>query len=1451
MKNSENLMTPTSEKKAPRAGSKAHLESLKTHLDEILEWETKIKAAQGKEEQVLRKAFKDKYNTTFNVKLMEKLTGESRSLEIKEQKKEQPEEIIEMKAAKMNEMVAADIKKEETAAIEKDLKKNPEFNREANQIDAERKEVVQESVSQVKDLVNGGASDKKIEKINTKALINQVNSFENLLTTIKDHNLSIQGSSELFTPEMLQDVIIKIKSREFPLSAATNRDGFRAKIAELLQSDSNIDDLKIILKDVESKLLSESHVIGASTDHPLDERQDQRLKWKERLGQSIYQIEENKKRSQETSAKKEQTEEELRQEILATKEQVMADIEKDKQAEFKAAELEAKEALAEDMIFQNDKETKNSPEEPKSEMSQEKEAERYSSQVVESFKKLSLSPDDLETVPGLVDLPETAQMMIAKSLQAMAFEGTKNKVAQEEAKKMQNKGFFGRMGQGIVNSFKSKSRHREALIEQRTGGLEKHGAHLVSMVDWAKTFIPSESVNEKGEKQIDFISLPPNFKPNNEEGKVFDDFNKVAMALASLPKHNLVKFDSVPKDSPEYEKAKEYYDLRTLYKRGQAEIREMLAYKTMHGKEVARQLFNADAKLNMMQFLAADPNLEKEWTEMLKKEPWYKNLYKTAGKYISANSKFFAGGFVARQGVSMTFASTFGIATGVVAIPLVAAAIGAWRGKERANKYLKKQDKFVDKKSLSDHPLLTNRRKALQELQSILPLYNELEDESLKNKSGRMSYEEWSNIASPEDLNKYQQAKAKFDKLDLKWQRTENKNVDKKTLKSENLVKKIEDLINKYNQVATTADRDSIAGAIQRRLDFSKRLADDGLVNFGSIEERNERMKDFYSILNETQLGLFYFDYDNLDLSYEVASKEAGTPPEIIKVQERAEDLIEYFEYKVGEKLDKKRKDFVIRSMIKGAVLGATFASAGSAAYGGINSLIQNSAEGVAAGASAAAAAAEETISNTDGLTSSASEEALNVSESAPVIVNNDIPVEVPPPAPEPIVSEESIAPVAESGPSSWSDVVSNESLKPGQHDSVWRSTREIFLNNAESLGYEGDEEGLAKWAEIQTNRALANSGEIADKVFEGNQIILEKVDDVFVVSVEQGDGLEPGQLPEEITRVESISKIESRPITQVTEGASSIVSGDASAKVIENVINNAKSLEVSPTAINKWLATVGEKFSLVASEMVYQGDNIVKTIIGGQEIFIDPIKDQYYFFNDVGDELSGFLVNDQGEVVNNVKEFLAEKFALVPIDNLGEEASEGVNQFVNQSEGLWSGEEITEGTEAEDVWSGADTGEEAPQPDSVEDIVGSNESPEEIASNDAETLAPSAVDNDLGDNVKSWDDLSPLEQKSEIMEFLDTNKGLKFRLDSNNIGMMLSANSHLPIGELAKEALKSFSEFTGIENLVENISDKEIQELNKIIENISNNGYTQPLHSRKLAGFAAKLMFNRGDLSL
>lgn len=210
-----------------------------------------------------------------------------------------------------------------------------------------------------------------------------------------------------------------------------------------------------------------------------------------------------------------------------------------------------------------------------------------------------------------------------------------------------------------------------------------------------------------------------------------------------------------------------------------------------------------------------------------------------------------------------------------------------------------------------------------------------------------------------------------------------------------------------------------------------------------------------------------------------------------------------------------------------------------------------------------------------------------------------------------------------------WSDEISNEGLRAGSADSVWRSTREIFRTHAQEMGYQGDLQdanALNHWSALQTNRTLADSGDIADKVFEGNQVILEKSGDAFIVRVDAGSGAEPGVLPDKLD-----------------------LGTESADQNVDNVVTVDSSTDASSTGMNEvWADKMGARFGLSPEEVNYVDAQTISTEINGHEVLIDTQNSTYSYFNDNADEVSGLLINDQGAAVNDIQDFLGDRFAPV-----------------------------------------------------------------------------------------------------------------------------------------------------------------------------------------------------------
>jgi|GEM_PF-1363738 len=155
-----------------------------------------------------------------------------------------------------------------------------------------------------------------------------------------------------------------------------------------------------------------------------------------------------------------------------------------------------------------------------------------------------------------------------------------------------------------------------------------------------------------------------------------------------------------------------------------------------------------------------------------------------------------------------------------------------------------------------------------------------------------------------------------------------------------------------------------------------------------------------------------------------------------------------------------------------------------------------------------------------------------------------------------------------------FTDEISNVGLKVGQTDSVWRSTEQIFNDHAKELGYQGDlnnPDELHQWAEVQTAKAINNTSDLDDKVFEGNKVVLEKdADGNYSVRVEEGSGYKPGSLETGDQETESNYKTEETKIDseEIKTGSDNLASDDftpTNRAGIAQEFSNIKRSELSP----------------------------------------------------------------------------------------------------------------------------------------------------------------------------------------------------------------------------------------------------------------------------------------------
>lgn len=1118
-----------------------------------------------------------------------------------------------------------------------------EANWDEQDEEALRKEILGTRDAVLADIDAGYEAEMRAHNLGLKEKISQADSFDSLFNIIKESG-GIQGSKEFFSPEMLSNVLASIRSGEASLSAATSALGFRETVERILLSENQIMESEVLkcksLEDFISLLnkFPELAVLGGdikSTNEYLSYFSGE-VEFTEKLYMDDnFRNKEQLKGALNFITRRHGLRDGVAQYII-----------KKNGFHFKDDPAKKNREEVNDSANSN-LENPNGLKEGKSE-NQERD-KKIIPEALEYFYSLGLDNKDLLSIPGLTELNGVSQLLIAKSLKSVALEkANRNVVKQRADASAAAKGFWGKLGTGIANTFTAGRKKKAAILEQTHGGLAEHKVELTRLVDWAQSFDLKEVEVEEGKFRADFTGHIDLENLNEEQAALVKEMNENANWLASCAKeYRLFTYAPESKGSKAHQ---EYYRAKQAYDDSRKQISALLSNDLSWSEaSVLRAINKMDANVNMVQFMSANPDLEKDWQDMLK------NKSILAKAFAKDNWKFLASGYAGRMAL--------GSVLGFVAIPAVAMAVGAWRGRDRGRQALRGADKDLDKKDLpGDSPLLAERKAVLKSIQELVPAEYSL------------NREEWlNNIADSEQKFLYLNLIAKFNNLDERWRKEEEKkqgihdrynkkeykagkNVERKVLSAETLMSKLQDLIDKVQQ-AEGEKRRELLFQLSRRVDFSKDLADRGLVNFGSMEERSVRMLDFYQLLSQGQI----LQLDKTAYFASVSERELDSIyqdnniKELSELNERAEDLLNSLEYFAEMQLDKNRHSFMKKKIVQGAIAGGIFAASGALLRELSGSWIEDKAaagfrfisENIKFGGAAAAGIENHISSDTSSLTGQSAVEAAvvhsNVDTSSlngafpntGVIENSDVN----------FAAESEIEPVLETGPnetviSSWSDQISNEGLKAGQYDSVWRSTSEIFKSHASELGYKGDlndTAALHHWAELQTNRTLADSGDITNKVFEGNQVILEKSGDGFVVKVEAGSGAQPGHLSE--VQIETSTGAEA-----VVGQEPAVVAGNAP-EIQPDPFVASNNLETIGANKEIWADKAGARFGLSSEQVSYADENVIKADIDGHDVFIDTKNNTFLFFDDNANEVSGLLFDDNGHLINNAEEFLRTKF--------------------------------------------------------------------------------------------------------------------------------------------------------------------------------------------------------------
>ena len=145
---------------------------------------------------------------------------------------------------------------------------------------------------QVADVIDINTRQAQMAEHKAEGLIQLSKSIADLSTVVKDGGISIVGSEQTYNPEMLLNIIAKVKTREWPLTQAPRGAGFRDKLTQLLKLETDVVFLKKTMAEVDKKIVGmSSYVVNGSSNHPINKRLQDAEAWYGRLKTEIKEVE--------------------------------------------------------------------------------------------------------------------------------------------------------------------------------------------------------------------------------------------------------------------------------------------------------------------------------------------------------------------------------------------------------------------------------------------------------------------------------------------------------------------------------------------------------------------------------------------------------------------------------------------------------------------------------------------------------------------------------------------------------------------------------------------------------------------------------------------------------------------------------------------------------------------------------------------------------------------------------------------------------------------------------------------------------------------------------------------------------------------------------------------------------------------------------------------------------
>jgi len=563
-------------------------------------------------------------------------------------------------------------------------------------------------------------------------------------------------------------------------------------------------------------------------------------------------------------------------------------------------------------------------EKTKEKISTEQEVKMFDKKVVDVFSELGISSDEISKIEGFETLSIGQQHLILDGFRQFVFGQIKEHALEKYNQELKESGFFKKIGKGITKKYQIAKLEKTTAKDLLSSGLSRHEKILKQLTKATKEQGVDAIVNENGEVEIQYASLLDKFTLDRlgpEDKEKIEIFNKSATALSKIP-YEWSLGTASKKQRQEFEKIRKDFEIAKM------EILNLPSARAAYNI-IASNLIDIENKLRFSQFISTHPEVEKELSNIQTQSAWTK-----IRKDIITERGIYAGvGFgAAGMNAALMLASGFILPIGTV---ISGAAIARWRAKEALNEQdiMARKSAGFPKVSEEQQKTLKEKSKELAEkeewLKARFPEYVKAENDYLEEIVKLNKKERADEAPTAQEVELLEQLKGKYEKERLRFEidplfqeynakkaeyeklrngifkKEKGDEMKKNVVNADSLTNKIEYLIKKIETEKDVRKKEKLIESLRVRLNYSDEKLREGLVNFGSSEER---MLNNYNLIKSISDGSVFAD-------------SLGNP----QINEELQRRLDRFLSAKKEKISKARKDHIRMKMELGALYAVGF----------------------------------------------------------------------------------------------------------------------------------------------------------------------------------------------------------------------------------------------------------------------------------------------------------------------------------------------------------------------------------------------------------------------------------------------------------------------------------------------------------------------------------------------